>query len=142
VSVRANWHLRGLDLSDAGDPVHDIMALAKPIDLTADKARLNDELARLLHREQNVSVNTGVECEIKWLDGGNKLGCSTCPHSKAAAPDGGGPLGAICRIGLAQERTLAQLAAHTEVEELERMAAQAFLADECAELAELAAAVA
>lgn len=118
------------------------MDLAKPIDLTADRAKLSDEMTRLARREQNVYENTGVECEIKWLDGGNRLSCSTCPHSRAHAPEGGGPLGAICRIGLAQEKVQDQLDRHREVEELEELAARAFLADECDELAELTALVA
>lgn len=138
--VQANWHLRGLDLSDDGDPVQDIMALAKPIDLSQDHARLTERLSRLLAMEGRVYDRTGVECEIKWVEGGDKLSCSTCPHSKAEAPDGGGPVGTICRLGLDQEKVLDQLARHAEIEALEDLAMRALLADECEELAVLAAA--
>lgn len=140
MGVQANWHLRGLDLADDGDPVQDIMQIAKPIDLTQDRARLSDDLQRSLASEARIYDRTGVECEIKWRDGGNTLSCSTCLHSKAHTPDGGGTLGTICRLGLRQERTLDQLARHAEIEALEDMAERMFLAEECEELAVLAAA--
>lgn len=125
-------------MSDEGDHT-DIMELAKPIDLTADRAKLNADLSRLLKREGRVYERTGVECDIKWLDGGDKLSCSTCPYSRADAEDGGGPLGTICRIGLAQERTLVQLDQHKKLDELEELAERVFMTDELEELAELAA---
>jgi hypothetical protein len=138
--IRANWHLRGLDLSDDGDPVQHIMDIAKPIDLSEDRAKLSEQLSRLLKMEAVVYDKHGVECDIKWSHNGRRPPCLTCPHSKAEAPDGGGYLGTICRIGRKQIRVLDQLDRHTEVEALEDMAEAAFLADECEELAVLSAA--
>lgn len=116
------------------------MEIAKPIDLAEDRAKLSDQLSRLLKMEGVVYDKHGVDCDIKWAHGGQRPPCLTCPHSQAEAPDGGGPLGTICRIGLKQIRVLDQLDRHSEIEALEDMAERMFLAEECEELAVLAAA--
>jgi hypothetical protein len=44
MSVRANWHLADLQVADDADPMSELLNMAKPIDLSQDRARLSAEL--------------------------------------------------------------------------------------------------
>lgn len=130
MSVRANWNLAGLnDGSDS--PVVDIMALAKPIDLSKDVPALNVELARLMQQEANLFDREAVECDLKWQPGNS---CYTCPMFEPEAE--GSAMNALCRLGRRQEDKLGEIARRRELEELETAAVRQLLADECEELAE------
>lgn len=127
MSVRANWHLSNLALDDDQD-MTDLFAIAKPLDLSRGKAELSAELQLLAKREVCLA-NEGVECELKWREGHS---CFTCP---LYTDDPGEPRNKICYVGRAQEGVVRQLDTHREIEELERMAIDHFVADEADELA-------
>jgi hypothetical protein len=132
VSVRAQWHLADLavDQDDGSDPMADLLNMAKPIDLSEDRASLNARLQSLIQQEARIAEATGVECDIKY-DAGHS--CLTCPQFTADPDD---RMFSVCRIGREQFTVLATLEAHKELEELEVLALQRMLEDECDELAE------
>lgn len=129
MSVQARWHLADLPGAD-DDPMSDLLNLGKPIDLSQDRARLNAELSSLIKAEGMLSERTGVECELKFQPGANCFNCS----QYAAGPHQGAHY-EVCRIGRAQFSILGQLRAHDELEELEELAMQHLVAEECEELA-------
>lgn len=133
MSVQANWHLASLASADDADPMSELLNVAKPIDLSRDRARLNAELQSLIRAESRIYERTGTECELKFQAGWS---CLTCPHRRTSPAQG--EMYNVCQIGVHQFEILDQLARHTEVEELERAALAHMLAEECDELAEYA----
>lgn len=130
MSVRAQWHLADLAVQDdESDPMADLLNMAKPIDLNESRASLNERLQSLMQQEARIA-ETGVECDIKF-DAGHS--CLTCPQFTADPDD---RMFSVCRIGREQFTVLATLEAHKELEELEVLALQRMLEDECDELAE------
>lgn len=132
MSVRAQWHLADLafDADGDSDPMSDLLNMAKPIDLSEDRASLNERLQSLIQQEARVAEQTGVECDIKY-DAGHS--CLTCPQFTADPDD---RMFSVCRIGREQFTILDQLERHKEIEEIEEIALQRMLEDECDELAE------
>jgi hypothetical protein len=101
VSVRAQWHLADLavDQDDDSDPMSDLLNMAKPIDLSEDRASLNERLQSLIQQEARVAEQTGVECDIKY-DAGHS--CLTCPQFTADPDD---RMFSVCRIGGSSSRS-------------------------------------
>jgi hypothetical protein len=111
----------------------ELLNMAKPIDLSQDRARLSDELQSLIRAESRIWERTGVECELKFQAGWD---CRSCPHRRRSPRDGV-PFD-ICQIGVHQNEVLEQIRLHDEIEELERVALQRIIADECDQIAEYA----
>lgn len=131
MSTRARWHLADLGLSDDVDPMAHLLNMAKPIDLSLDRAQLQRRLEALMRMEANVWEKTGVDCDLKFERGHS---CFACPHY--VGDPAAGPMFTVCRISREQEQIEGQLHQHREIEELEKVALDHLLREECDELAE------
>lgn len=131
MAVQAVWNLANL-AEDEGDPVQDIMALAKPIDLSKDVATLNDELTGLLKFEARIHDEHGVECERKWSP--QHDGCHLCPYYRGDEQQGWE--GALCRLGRKQDDKLAEIEERKALDETAKHVEAVMLADALDELAE------
>jgi hypothetical protein len=126
--VRANWHQNSVALMegdpfeaqpqlaasvDPTSPAHSSQTMTigsqhipmKPISLDTPVAELRDDLRSLLRREARL-FDAGMTCDLKDAP---DMNCLACPVSQADNPDV--PKCALCRIGQAQEVTLATLLA-------------------------------
>lgn len=137
MAVRAVWNLGDLSLEDEGeDPVQDIMALAKPIDLSKSTAQLNEELSRLMKQEARLSDVHGVECERKW---GADHSCYDCAFYRG--DDTEGHEGVLCRLGRRQEDKVEEIETRHALDETAVNVETVMLREECEELADFALAI-
>lgn len=109
MSVKANWNLADLDVSDAGDPMQDI-SNGKLIDLHRSEAEIFAELKDALSLEGYLWRVPKLRCPMKQEDNkGQKPPCATCPEY-----DPEGPIGRLCKVGVKQVDLLEELdAAHS-----------------------------
>jgi hypothetical protein len=107
VSTRADWFTQGVaSLDEDPDPfAAPVQEIGERIDLREPDAALELRYRELLYREGNL-FERDVTCQIK--DRADTT-CTACPVSQAH--DRAVPLGALCRLGRAQEQTLTELAA-------------------------------
>lgn len=135
MATRANWNLSSLDLGDEGDPVQDIMAIAKPIDLSKSVPELHADLQRLAAREGRLSDSHGLECDRKWQP---DTSCYDCPYYEGHDMTSDKLKPILCRLGREQEDKLAEIDARRELDETVVVIEQAIERDELEELADLA----
>ena len=144
---QCNWHLDALSLPDAGDPMAEIEQLksdAKVIDLSGDRATVQDRLGVTIRRESRLAVYAGVECDLKWTvqgprgPGDDRNPCYECPlYTEDSANNA---MALLCSLGREQNDLLAQLDAFDAARMLDRQLAEVHCA-EVAASAELAAAL-
>lgn len=152
-SVRANWHVGDLDLSDDTDPLREIEQLkseAPVIDLSKGVAELSAELVETIEREaaywRSARDDDGerpLGCSLKWspqhflMDEEQGLSCFNCPHHVA---DPRSARSLICALGRKQHELVEMIRSYAVAETLDDELVAAFAADieAGAELAEMA----
>lgn len=110
MAVKAQWFVPDL-VGDDGDPLEggvDVTAAGVELDLRDDPDRLYRVLASTLEREQAL-YDRGVTCKIKDK---HDTVCHACPYQ--------GVKGALCELGLEQERLVTQMAVAEAMRDRER----------------------
>lgn len=107
--IKARWGLDSIDVGVADDPFAerqmtladapaDVEVVGKPIDLHGAAATLSAQLVQLAERERQMH-EVGVECAVKDRP-------DTSCHACAAR----GRHGALCELGLEEERLATEIA--------------------------------
>lgn len=109
MSVRANWFAPSVegDLSDpfAPAPPRPVQVAGTPIDLSAERAELQQQVVDLVNEEARL-FNMGVTCAIRDRQ---DTSCNACPVSQHAVST---PMSALCRVGRELEVVITTLAAN------------------------------